>query len=334
MIFLAGATESVAPVRLPRGTGFAFFPPMDNDHRNPPDDPWTAAMRAGNFEEAWKISDRALTAGINRDYDRVPRHYQCIWDGTPLRGKRVLIRCYHGLGDTIQFIRYARIVKEIAAETIVWAQPALVDLVKTTGAVDRVLPLHDGTPEVACDVDVEIMELPYIFHTTLSTVPAAVPYLHVEPLPLFHEKGFLSIGLVWHGGDWDAARNIPYSLVTTISGVKRARFYILQGGAASAGWRGEFGSHPGEFSLFDYARAVRGLDVLVTIDSMPAHLAGALDVPVLLMLHANADWRWMENRSDSPWYPSMKLFRQGHRGDWRPVIEEVKGELEGLAAKM
>jgi hypothetical protein len=242
----------------------------------------------------------------------------------------VLIRCYHGLGDTIQFIRYAWIVKKIAAQTIVWAQPALMELVTTTGAADLVLPLHDGTPDVAYDVDVEIMELPFIFRTTLSTVPADVPYLHVDPMPLSNGKGRLAVGLVWHGGDWDEARNVPVAYVKTLSCVKGVRVFILQANAASAGWRGEFGIHPGEYCLFDYARAVRGLDVLVTVDSMPAHLAGALDVPVLLMLHAHADWRWMENRSDSPWYPSMKLFRQRRPGDWRPVVEGVREELERL----
>jgi hypothetical protein len=307
---------------------------MGNDDRNPPDDPWTAAMRAGDFEEAWKVSDRALAAGINRDYGRVPRHHQCIWDGTALPGKRVLIRCYHGLGDTIQFIRYAKLVKEIASQVIVWAQPPLVELIATAGTADRILPLHDGIPDVKYDVDAEIMELQYIFRTTLSTVPAAVPYLHVDPLPLSMEKGPPSVGLVWHGGDWDKARSVPFSLLRTLSGIGGARFYILQANPASAGWRGEFGRYPGELTLFDFARVIQGLDVMVTVDSMPAHLAGALAVPVFLMLHAHADWRWMEHRDDCPWYPSMKLFRQKRAGDWRPVVEEVREELDRRAAQL
>ncbi len=290
---------------------------------------WMKAMRSGDFEKAWLFSDKVLASGINRDYQNLPRHFQSVWDGTPLNDKRVLIRCYHGLGDTIQFIRYAALVKQIAREVTVWAQPSLIDLLKTVKGIDRLLPLHDGTPEVKFDVDVEIMELPHVFRTTLSTLPVTVPYIYVEPLKLT-STSLPKIGLVWQAGDWDQSRNIPFSLLRPLFDVPGLEIFILQSNAKVAGWKEGLGIHPGEFKLFDYANVIKGLDLLISVDSMPAHLAGALNVPVWLMLQKQADWRWMENRSDSPWYPSMKIFRQEKQGEWETVMREVVGEISKL----
>lgn len=293
---------------------------------------WMQCMRNGLFEQAWKFSDIALAEGVNRDYNHLPRHFQNIWDGTPLNNKRVLIRCYHGLGDTIQFIRYAPLVKSIAAEVAVWAQPALIPLLETVKDIDRLMPLHDGVPEVAYNVDTEVMELPYIFRSTIATIPNKVPYLHVPPLQLSTNKSKLAVGLVWQAGDWDQARCIPFQHLQPLFNIDSADIFILQANAAAAGWREDFGINPGEFNLYDYARAIRGLDLLITVDSMPAHLAGALNVPVWTLLREHADWRWMQERKDSPWYPSMKLFRQKIEGDWKTVIGQVAEELKSIAA--
>src|SRR3712207_6559067 len=141
-------------------------------------------MRRGEFEAAWALSDAVLRARAGVPCWHLPRHLQYIWDGTPLAGKRVLVRCYHGLGDTIQFIRYVPLVSAIAAEVIVWAQPALIPILRTVRGIGRLLPLHTGAPAVEYDLDVEVMELPHVFRTTLATLPAEVPYLHVEPVPL------------------------------------------------------------------------------------------------------------------------------------------------------
>ena len=292
---------------------------------------WMHHMRSGAFEEAWKISDADLKSRAGKPCWHLPRHYQYIWDGSSLEGKRVLVRCYHGLGDTIQFIRYAPLVKAIAKEVIVWAQPPLIPLLQTMQGIDQLLPLHDGTPEVAYDVDVEVMELPHIFRTTLSTIPSNIPYLHVEPMPLSLNNGHPSVGLVWKAGDWDTYRNIPFSFLAPLGEIKNINLTILQANAASAGWQEGFGINPGEFSLFDYARIIQGLDLMISIDSMPVHLAGALGVPVWTLLHAKADWRWMDHREDSPWYPTMRLFRQERQGEWGDVIERVKSGLEELS---
>ncbi len=287
-------------------------------------------MRKGDFEEAWKFSDNVLEAGINRDHERIPRHFQCIWDGRPLNGKHVLIRCYHGLGDTIQFIRYVPLVKKIASKVTVWVQPKLLRLLESMEGIDQLIPLHDGVPEAEYDVDAEIMELPHIFRTTLDTIPVNVPYLHAEPVQLSVKKNELAVGLVWRAGDWNQSRNIPYSLLMPFTGIKGIQLYILQPDAPLAGWQEGFGIHRCEHDLLDYAQIVAGLDLLITIDSMPAHLAGALNVPVWLLLPAEADWRWLENRSDSPWYPSMTLFRQPSPGNWEAVISQVLTELRVL----
>src|SRR3954452_6301325 len=124
---------------------------------------WTAAMRANDFARAWAINDRDLARRIARNAPKHegPRHLQHIWRGEPLEGARVLVRCYHGLGDTLQFIRFAAPLRRVAREVIVWCQPELMGLVKSVAGVDRALPLHDGTVDVEFDVDVELMELPY-----------------------------------------------------------------------------------------------------------------------------------------------------------------------------
>src|SRR5436309_11099702 len=122
---------------------------------------WAAAMRANDFARAWAINDRDLARRIaeNALKHEGPRHLQHIWRGEPLEGARVLVRCYHGLGDTLQFIRFAKPLRRVACEVILWVQPELLRLLDDAPGVDRVLPLHDGTPDVDHDVDIEIMEL-------------------------------------------------------------------------------------------------------------------------------------------------------------------------------
>lgn len=290
-------------------------------------------MRRGEFEKAWPFSDADLKKRAGIPCWHLPRHQQYIWDGSSLRDKRVLVRCYHGLGDTIQFIRFAPQLKQLAKEVIVWAQPSLIPLLQTADGIDQLLPLHDGTPEVAYDCDVEIMELTHLFRTTVSTIPATIPYLHVSPKRLAENEDTLAVGLVWRAGDWDPRRHLSFDDLLPLFNLPGVQLFILQAGAKEAGWKEGYGLHPGEFSLFDYARVVKGLDLLLTVDSMPAHLAGALGVPVWTLLHAHADWRWMDHRTDSPWYPTMRLFRQAKQGDWASVIEEVKTQLTQMAAQ-
>jgi hypothetical protein len=298
-------------------------------------DTWIEHMRRGNFAAAWELSDAILRRRNGAPCWHLPRHEQFVWNGASLAGKRVLVRCYHGLGDTVQFIRYASLLAGIAAEVIVWVQPALLPLVRTVPGVHRVLPLHDGAPDAEFDADVEIMELPHIFRTVLATVPAAVPYLHVEPaaLPAHPATGKrppgLAVGLVWQAGDWDSRRSLPVRLAARLAQVPGVSIYVLQRGEALADWPRGAGVLAGCDDITMAGRIMRALDLVISIDSLPAHLAGALGVPVWTLLPAEADWRWLEAREDSPWYPTMRLFRQAadRPDNWEPVIERVEAAL-------
>jgi len=288
-------------------------------------------MRRGEFDRAWRNSDILLRHHLAAppDAQNVPRHQQIIWNGASLHGKRVLVRCYHGLGDTIQFIRFMPLLKTLAAHVTVWAQPSLITLLSTTSGIDRMIPLHDGTPDCDYDADVEVMELPYVFRTTLETLPARVPYFHLDASIL--EDCRMKVGLVWRGGDWDPRRDVPFDLLTQLAEIQEISFYVLQQEPGASEHHESFKMilPPGADALTT-ARVMRALDLVISIDSMPAHLAGALGVRTWTLLQKNADWRWMSARSDSPWYPTMRLFRQQHAGDWQPVLTEVQCELRKL----
>jgi hypothetical protein len=293
---------------------------------------WMRAARRGDFEEAWRCSDRIRARTTNRGDPAVPRHLQQIWDGTPLEGRRVLVRCYHGLGDTIQFARYLPALRIIARDVIVWAQPKLVPLLQTVSDGLTVLPLHDGAPDVEYDVDIEIMELAYAFRTTLATIPANVPYLRAPAAAVAqgeHSRA-CAVGIAWRAGDWNPERSIDFTLLTSFLddiGLD-IRWHSLQFEARA----GE--SHPRlqpcaaeDSDINAIAARMQSLSLVISIDSMPAHLAGALGVPVWTLLPHEADWRWLERRGDSPWYPTMRLFRQTQPGHWDRVLQDVHQAL-------
>ena len=309
---------------------------MSHGHNTDHADPWFEAMLRGDFAMAWRISDSLLHTTRQQDHTRVPRHEQNIWDGRPVAGKRVLVRCYHGLGDTIQFIRYASLLKRVAAEVIVWMQPSLIPLLRSVRGIDRVLPLHDGMPDVEYDVDVELNELPYVFRTTLETIPADVPYLHVDPAsshiePKLSRSDRLKVGLIWRSGEWDERRSIPFRALLPLGEVSGVEWHLLQRDARRAGWNGEFGTITGGDNPLDDARIMRALDLVISVDTMTAHLAGALGRPTWTLLPFEADWRWMRDREDSPWYPTMRLFRQQREGDWSPTVRALAQSLKSLS---
>lgn len=298
----------------------------------PTRDEWTLAMLRGDFESAWRISDDVLRRRAGRSCGHLPRHQQWIWDGRPLRGRRVLVRCYHGLGDTIQFIRYAAPLHAIAADVTVWAPAPLIPLLATAAGMDRLLPLHDGVPECDADAEVELQELPHAFRTTRSTIPRDVPYLFAPPVPL-PVQGRPRVGLVWRAGEWDPRRSVPFEMIVRVAARHDLDAYAMQE-RPEPGEAHERLTPVGPFDLHGFAGALRSLDLLITVDSMPAHLAGALGVPVWLLLPADADWRWMEERDDSPWYPTMRLFRQDRPGDWEPVLGRVGRALDRIAGRL
>src|SRR4051812_16929139 len=194
---------------------------------------WMEHMRNGDFASAWRVSD-ALMEFRRPPSPEMPRHVQQVWDGTPPDGRRVLVRCYHGLGDTIQFIRFVPGLRAIAAEEMVWAQPALLPLLRTMPGIGRLLPLHDGVPDVAFDVDIEVMELAHLFRPVPATLPAEVPYLFPGQAAGRREAG-LQVGLVWQAGAWDDRRSIPAALLRPLSAIPGVALHILQRDAAAPG---------------------------------------------------------------------------------------------------
>jgi hypothetical protein len=285
---------------------------------------WAAAMRAENFGRAWEISDRLLcepAAAVEKHTG--PRHLQRIWRGEPIENARVLVRCYHGLGDTIQFIRFAAPLRRIAREVIVWCQPELQGLIRGMAHIDRVLPLHDGAVDAAFDVDIEIMELPHALRASAAGLGAAVPYLSVAAERLGPRPSGLRVGVVWRAGGWDPRRTVPRNLLEPLALLDHVQLYSLSPGADLQASCFTDWSSPSTDTL---ARRMAGLDVILTVDTTTAHLAGALGLRVWTLLHHDADWRWGTGRH-FVWYPTMRLFRQTLAGDWSGPVREVANEL-------
>jgi hypothetical protein len=296
---------------------------------------WMRYMRSGNWAAAWRLSDQVLHLRGNACGEVAesakPRHLQAVWDGSELAGRRVLVRCYHGLGDTIQFIRFAPRLRQLARHVSVWAQPPLLPLLRHAAGVDELLPLHEGCPPLERDVDIELMELPHALRLSLDDLAVDVPYLNVAPKPLVTTPGQPNVGLVWQSGSWDVRRSVPMRLMQSLVKIPGITWYLMQRGPALADWAAPHcADHcvvPLMRDVMEEAATLRGLDLLITVDTMSAHLAGALAVPTWTLLPAESDWRWMEQRDDTPWYPTMRLFRQPPGGDWEDPFRRVSLEL-------
>ena len=316
----------------------------------PGDFAWMSHMLRGDFASAWALADadrkRRRRAGIS--CAGWPRHLRPVWDGSPFEGRKMLVRCYHGLGDTIQFIRYVPLLAERAAAVSVEAQPELWDLFAT---VPGIAELYALSPEqerycadFGCDVEIDATELPHAFRTTLATIPGGVPLFRPVPARLTEARrrlaafpARLKIGLVWAAGNWKPERSVPQERLIRLGAVPGATFINLQRGSEYDRWRRQGGGPPmldmASDNVADTAAVIAALDLVITVDTMVAHLAGSLGIPVWVMLHFAADWRWLLHRGDSPWYPTMRLFRQPAPGDWDSVVAQVTAALSDLAAR-
>jgi hypothetical protein len=289
-------------------------------------------MLLGRFEEAWRESDKIATLGA-RD--------RGLWDGLDFTGKRVLIRCLHGYGDAIQFIRYARLMQDRAESVIVQTHPQLMSLFCGVSFPDRIATWGE---DLSWDQEIEVMELPRAFRTTVTTIPCETPYISVEQKYCERSRRILGqwqrprIGLLWEGSYWNPARNIPFTELMPIFEIPGADFYSFQRGPA----RSEIAPLARRMKIRDlsgdspdvvlFAADVLQMDLLITVDTMGAHLAGALGKPVWMLLPFESDWRWMLDRSDTPWYPTMRLFRQPVLGDWRRPVQQIVHELKAFVA--
>ncbi len=297
---------------------------------------WTASMLCGDFEAAWCESD-----AIRRRGGADPHRF---WMGEDLRGKRVIVRCLHGFGDAIQFLRYLPWLRAVAKHVVVEVPPQMLTLAPLLDGLDDVVTWGKGAPAIApeWDVQVEIMELPYLFRTTQAELPLAAEYLRVpwgevkKAERLMAATRIPKVGVVWASGEWNPARSMPIEHVEQIVQTGCAEFWSLQGGSARAdamklveGGALCDAAVCGE-GLRNLAAVIANLDLVITVDTLAAHLAGAMGKPVWVMLQHAADWRWMTDRCDSPWYPEMRLFRQTTEGDWGSVIEKVQAGLTTL----
>lgn len=238
-------------------------------------------MRSGDFEGAWQISDEVLAKRKALRCDDRPRHEQWVWRGEPLGGQ-VLIRCYHGLGDTIQFIRYASLVHRMAERVNVEAQPELISLLRTVAGIDEVFALGQ-TNARSSDMAVEVMELPHVLRTCIETIPCEIPYFEVEAEQMAFDAD-LHVGLVWNAGDWDTRRSIAFEIIRGLGSITGVRWHVLQRGRAAHLWNKSFGLDSRRDDLLELAQLIAGLDLLISVDSMPAHLGGALAVPTWVFI--------------------------------------------------
>ncbi len=317
----------------------------------------------GDFERGWPEHEWRL---------KCRRHQGCrvkrpAWQGEYLPDKSIVLHFEQGYGDTLQFIRYAALVKQRVGMVFVLCPPRLLRIVSRCAGVDLAFDGSSFMPD--CDVHASLMSLPAIFKTTIATVPQRVPYLVNDPIVLDRWRSVLArdlawaasrpgrasdqsaggepirpflIGVVWQGSPSHANdhwRSFPLERLIPIARLPGVRLVSLQVDHGLDQLRGlsrelqvlELSSQPRDFH--DTAAIVSQLDLVITPDTSVAHLAGGLGVPVWSALSTVAEWRWMMDREDSPWYPSMRLFRQTQLDDWDGVFRRIADELRPILEK-
>lgn len=300
-------------------------------------------LRQGRWEEGWELREARDWPDILQPHLNVPR-----WQGEPLAGKAILVGIEGGHGDMIQFGRYCAQLKQAgAARAGVLCHPGLVRLFGGLHGADDVI----GPDQALRDWDcwVPALSLPRFFRTTVDAVPAALPYISTDPAlvarfaPLLAAApGDMKVGLVWKGNtgfENDGERSLPsLDTLAPLAQLPGLRFFSLQKGAGedelkAAGARFAPVDLSGAIDDFaDTAALVAGLDLVISVDTSVAHLAGALGKPCWVLLPAHlTDWRWLTGRSDTPWYPGvMRLFRQRRIGAWDEVVAELVRALEAM----
>jgi hypothetical protein len=297
----------------------------------------------GDFEQgwpeyAWRLKTQELA---------LPPIPQPLWDGSRLNGKTILLHAEQGLGDTIHFIRYAPLVKEQGGQVVVVCPSQLTPLLASSPGIDRLVATGMLLPPF--DVHAPLLSLPGIFRTNAATIPASVPYIFADPSLVQHWHHELSatpgykVGIAWKGSSRhkkDRERSVSLEALAPLAAVPEINLFSLQVGPgreelAALGDRFRVTDLGGRFdpeSLADAAAAIQSLDLIVTVDSALAHVAGALGTPVWVAVPFSPDWRWQLEREDSPWYPTLRLFRQRLPGQWPEVFERIAVELRKLIA--
>ncbi len=309
----------------------------------------TAYLACGDYERGWRDYEWRWQQDVHaqRSYDGP------LWDGSSrLDGKTILLHGEQGLGDMIQFVRYAAIVKNMGATVIVAVANPLVKLLSRCTFIDKVVSFNEQPPHF--DAHAPLMSIPLITHAfDEASIPRATPYLCADPELVEYWRAQLSgdtnfkIGICWQGNPnyalyvlrlIVAAKSVRAGIFARLTNLEGVSVYVLQrydaheanelDGTPCKFFDTSFDNDHGRF--MDTAAVMKNLDLVVTIDTSLAHLAGGLGVPVWVMLPKVADWRWLEGRSDTPWYPSMRLFRQEVADNWELVFDEVIAELKPL----
>ena len=303
-----------------------------------------AQLMQGDFEEGWLEYEWRWKA---RSFMSSPRgFFQPLWDGGDLKGRTILLYAVQGFGDTIQFIRYLPLVVARGGQVLVEAQPELIRLLRQLPGIERWIAR--GEPLPAFEVQCPLLSLPRLFKTTVQSIPAQKDILIPDPdlaqawrRRLEQQPPGFKVGLVWAGSPLhkkDRSRSIALALLAPLAAVNGLHFYSLQKGEAA----GQAANLPASMRMTDWtedlhdfadtAALIAQMDLIISVDTSVAHLAAAMGKPVWLLLQFVPDWRWLQNRDDCPWYPTMRLFRQTSFGDWLGVIGRVVEVLAALVA--
>jgi tetratricopeptide (TPR) repeat protein len=304
-----------------------------------------ALLLTGQFQEGWQRFGWRHKANLDAILQS-QREEPATWKGGSFPGKTVLIRYEQGMGDCLQMARYLPQVKALGGIVLLEAPRSLMRLLSHIDGVDKVVEaLPDGRPQTPFDLHAFIMDLPGIFGTTSDTIPIPIPYIKADPhlSDLWQSRlagPGIKVGIVWAGSPRhtnDRNRSCPLHHFRTLLEIPCVSLFSLQKGPA----RSQLASH-GKWPIVDLAddladwadtaAAIQNLDLIITVDTGVLHLAGAMGKKVWAILPFVPDWRWMLDRKDSPWYPSIKLFRQQQGRDWAPVIDEVIRELGMLSS--
>jgi tetratricopeptide (TPR) repeat protein len=298
-------------------------------------------LLTGDLEAGWKEFEWRL----RKDDWRTANLRPCkvpLWKGESFAGKTLFIHDEQGLGDTIQFVRYLPMVKAFGGDIIFETQESLIGLFKNFQGIDRLVP-HSAESVLPTDMDLyaPLLSLPAIFNTTLDTIPDTVPYLHADTDKTTYWKkrhtgdGF-KVGIVWAGGPKnpnDRNRSCRLRHFASLSDIGTVRLIGIQKGKAAEQVRDlpsgmeviNYGPELEDFT--DTMALIENLDLIIAVDTAVAHLAGAMGKPVWLILTFAHHWPWLLNRTDSPWYPSMRIYRQKKKGDWASVFDRVEKDL-------
>jgi tetratricopeptide (TPR) repeat protein len=308
-------------------------------------------LSQAKFEQGWQLYEwRWKTrGGINRGASQ--RNVHSLWLGhESLAGKTILLHAEQGLGDTIQFCRYAKLVKGLGATVLLEVPKPLVGLLSNLEGVDQVIEQGSALP--AFDYHCPLMSLPLAFKTRLDTIPSSQRYLHAQPTKVAQWQQRLGpalrprVGLVWSGGFrpdqpelWalNKRRNLPLDQLKVLKGLDLDFISLQKGEPAEsefaaeqqAGWDGpaiaNYSADLQDFS--DTAALIETLDLVVSVDTSVAHLAAALGKPVWILNRFGSCWRWLQDRTDSPWYPTVRLYNQRSAADWEEVMHRVRQDL-------